>query len=733
MIPWFRGVWQRTNPLQRLILAALLALPCAFIIQTFLSADLAIATDNIQQISATIFASLILAHTARCGDPIRRPLARNLLVALVLVGIAMIAWDFIPYTELSASGPALALFLIAIAVVFVSLARALFRGAPRATLSPALLDASIVLFATVTTFVSIWELVLRPAGGDSSSILELVGAIAVFALPTASVLVLLRRGVFPSLSGAYLLLAGLLMIGAAWLVWQILLAQGRANEVSPTDFVYSAGVILLAYGTSTWNLEGSKNPRSIHWAGLFMDISPLFGVGLCVALTSIVNNRHTGPAPDVIRVGAAGVILLTLFRQLFLARRERAASARLNREIQERSEVLSALSHLETEESLEEIAQQICHQALRLDGVDNAVLIVFRRDSETVVIGVAGLCDTPANHGLVLPKERTVLLTALAAQGPWRDIYAPSDNSHLAMLYGAGLRVSANVPLRWNDQIIGIVGLGSIDPASLPDERMGTVREFGLVAGTILGPALAKQQAREEARAAINRIIEENAFHPVFQPVINLADGQIIGFEALTRFNDGLRPDLRFLEAAGAGLGLELEIACLQAALRESGRLPDDTWLSLNVSPELAITQTPLISLLALTDRPIVLEITEHVPIESYAALMASLRDLRQFVRLAVDDAGSGYAGLQHILEIQPDIMKLDISLVRGVDHDPGRHAMIAAMVAFARETGAAVLAEGVETPDELATLRSLGVDLGQGYLLGRPATIESWVERSAA
>jgi EAL domain-containing protein (putative c-di-GMP-specific phosphodiesterase class I) len=262
---------------------------------------------------------------------------------------------------------------------------------------------------------------------------------------------------------------------------------------------------------------------------------------------------------------------------------------------------------------------------------------------------------------------------------------------------------------------------------------MGTVREFGLVAGTILGPALTKQQAREEARAAINRIIRESAFHPVFQPVLDLASGQIIGFEALTRFADGLRPDLRFLEAAGAGLGLELEIACLRAALRESPRLPADTWLSLNVSPELAINQGALISLLALTDRPIVLEITEHVPVESYPLLMGALRDLRQFVRLAVDDAGSGYAGLQHILEIQPDIMKLDISLVRGVDHDPGRHAMIAAMVAFARETGAAVLAEGVETPDELAALRALGVDLGQGYLLGRPATIESWVERSAA
>jgi peptidoglycan/LPS O-acetylase OafA/YrhL len=126
--PQFADLWPRTNPLQRLVLAALLAISLAFAVTTLLSADLAEAVDNIQQIVATIFGFLVLAHTARSSDSIRRPLARHLLVALILVGIAMLAWDLLPNNGLSAAGPALIFFLAAIAVVFIALMRALFRG-----------------------------------------------------------------------------------------------------------------------------------------------------------------------------------------------------------------------------------------------------------------------------------------------------------------------------------------------------------------------------------------------------------------------------------------------------------------------------------------------------------------------------------------------------------------------------------------------------------------------------
>jgi EAL domain-containing protein (putative c-di-GMP-specific phosphodiesterase class I) len=108
----------------------------------------------------------------------------------------------------------------------------------------------------------------------------------------------------------------------------------------------------------------------------------------------------------------------------------------------------------------------------------------------------------------------------------------------------------------------------------------------------------------------------------------------------------------------------------------------------------------------------------------SYAALRGVLAEFGDHVRIAVDDAGAGFAGLQHILEIGPDLVKLDLALVRGVDADPARRALIGGMVAFARDTGATLLAEGVETPAEAATLRELGVSLGQGYLYGRPTRV---------
>jgi EAL domain-containing protein (putative c-di-GMP-specific phosphodiesterase class I) len=161
------------------------------------------------------------------------------------------------------------------------------------------------------------------------------------------------------------------------------------------------------------------------------------------------------------------------------------------------------------------------------------------------------------------------------------------------------------------------------------------------------------------------------------------------------------------------------------AAQEDAAFLPADAYLSLNVSPALATAFLPLVATLEMSTRDTVIEITEQVPVESYANLRTVLDHLRGQVRIAVDDAGAGYAGLRHILEIRPHIVKLDIALVRGVDADPARRALISSMVAFATETNCALVAEGVETEAELVTLRGLGVTFGQGYLFGRPAPIE--------
>jgi EAL domain-containing protein (putative c-di-GMP-specific phosphodiesterase class I) len=282
--------------------------------------------------------------------------------------------------------------------------------------------------------------------------------------------------------------------------------------------------------------------------------------------------------------------------------------------------------------------------------------------------------------------------------------------------------------MRWEDRLIGAVGLGtcSEETAAWLSERLPMVREFGVVAAGLLGPALAARELRAQVRQELQGVIDQEAFRPVFQVVKELATGRIIGFEALTRFADGTPPDLKFNEAVAAGLGLELEHACLTASIRAATALPPGAWLSLNVSPALALAVEPLVVLLRTTNRAIVLEITEHAPIEDYPRLADALVTLRHHARLAVDDAGAGYAGLRHILEVQPQFVKLDISLVRAVDQDAARRAMIGGMIAFARDAGCALIAEGIETPGELATLQELGVRFGQGYLLGRPAPVEA-------
>jgi len=132
-------------------------------------------------------------------------------------------------------------------------------------------------------------------------------------------------------------------------------------------------------------------------------------------------------------------------------------------------------------------------------------------------------------------------------------------------------------------------------------------------------------------------------------------------------------------------------------------------------------------------ERPLVLEITEHDVIEDYAALSEAVRALGHDVRLAVDDAGAGVANFGHIIELSPDFVKLDISLVRRVNANMGRQAMVIGMRHFSRTSGCRLVAEGIETEEEAATLRALGVEFGQGYMFGRPEPVEVWATTGTA
>jgi EAL domain-containing protein (putative c-di-GMP-specific phosphodiesterase class I) len=243
---------------------------------------------------------------------------------------------------------------------------------------------------------------------------------------------------------------------------------------------------------------------------------------------------------------------------------------------------------------------------------------------------------------------------------------------------------------------------------------------FGSIVGTLIRPGLKARRRETADRTALRAIIDTSAFTPFFQPIVDLWDGSVVGHEALTRFADGRPPNLVFGEASRAGLGIDLETACLRRSIETSVHLPTSGYLSLNTSPDLVLSGR-LGPILANVARPVILEITEHVEIENYVGLRRELKRLGSSVRLAVDDAGAGYASFRHILELAPDFVKIDLDLVRGVDAEPARQALIAGMGYFAVKRKLRLVAEGIETRKELDALQALAVPYGQGYLLGRP------------
>ncbi|MFB3739659.1 MAG: EAL domain-containing protein [Candidatus Velamenicoccus archaeovorus] len=254
---------------------------------------------------------------------------------------------------------------------------------------------------------------------------------------------------------------------------------------------------------------------------------------------------------------------------------------------------------------------------------------------------------------------------------------------------------------------------------------------------TGLVPRREHGHSRPSGRGAsrIQQALSSHGLAMVFQPIFDLASRIVVGHEALARFTLGPErpPDAWFAEAEAVGLGGELEAAALRSALAQLDRLRPDTYLSLNTSPQTAASGL-LRRLLAGVERRVVIEITEHAPVQDYDELCDALDGLRsRGARVAVDDAGAGFSSLTRILRLRPDFLKLDVALIRGIDADPARQGLASALSSFASGIGAAIVAEGIETDTELEILRELGVPFGQGFLLGRPAPLDALIQRSGS
>jgi EAL domain-containing protein (putative c-di-GMP-specific phosphodiesterase class I)/CheY-like chemotaxis protein len=398
------------------------------------------------------------------------------------------------------------------------------------------------------------------------------------------------------------------------------------------------------------------------------------------------------------------------------------------RELHERGRVLDGIANITPAGRPEDIAAEVATQLLGISGCAFAAVLEFVPNGPIVQLAVATALGGRGAASLLRTKmplgHSDDFLRTRAAAGPW--IENLSGERRPGFLGTVELDAVVLAPIRTAGALFGLVILG-LDPAG---QRDNEAARAGLLSGAIdaarlvsavLAPAHERSEEVSRDRDLLAGILTNLGFSPVFQPIVALPSGEIVGHEALTRFSDGTPPQVRFAEAAFVGLGLEFEVATLTAAIAASRLLPHGTWLTVNVSPELVIEGDRLAALLEGGSRGFVLELTEHAPIEDYQTVRDALDRLRPVARVAVDDAGAGFASLRHILELGPNLVKLDVSLTRGIEADPIRQALIAGLVHFAATARFDLLGEAIETQAEADTLASLGVGLGQGYLYGHP------------
>jgi EAL domain-containing protein (putative c-di-GMP-specific phosphodiesterase class I) len=291
------------------------------------------------------------------------------------------------------------------------------------------------------------------------------------------------------------------------------------------------------------------------------------------------------------------------------------------------------------------------------------------------------------------------------------------------------IRAHMGVPIWLSDgSVFGTFCCYSRRPSSTMREvEVQAMQRFAKLIAIMLENRVLAERATENICAVLTEIIHGRSIHIAYQPIVDLSTADVIGYEALSRFpaSPQRAPDQWFEEAHQVAKGTELELLAIELAVGRIADIPVPAYLALNVSPHTILSGKLDACLAGAPPGRLVLEVTEHAPVEEYANLCAALEPLRRAgLRLAIDDAGSGYASFRHILQLEPDIIKLDQSLIHEIDLDSGRQALAAALTGFAVDTGCAVVAEGVETDAELAVLRSIGIKAGQGYLFGRPAQL---------
>jgi PAS domain S-box-containing protein len=381
--------------------------------------------------------------------------------------------------------------------------------------------------------------------------------------------------------------------------------------------------------------------------------------------------------------------------------------------------------------NLRETAKSFCDAVVRLADIDVAIVLHPFGGSKMRTIAASGTTVyDPTKASPFVGQVASSVLEQVAA-GPVQIPLTRSEwlgvEQFQQRLVEDGAAWIVAVPIRFGDKMIGALILASRDPATemSVDSRLSFFGQLGSFAGAIIGYRSMEFERDEDLYAVVKDVISLGRFTIVFQPIVDLAAYQPVGYEALTRFDDGVTPAERFADAHIVGLGRELECATAAAALRAAESLPEEAFLDLNFSAD-AILDGSAAKVVRGTKRQVVIEITEHEMEGDFTALRHAIMQMEN-CHLAIDDMGAGYTSLSQLIELRPKFVKLDISMIRDIDKNPIRQSMVDAICHFAVQTGVVVIAEGVETEAEAEMIRSLGsaMDSGhllaQGYLFGHP------------
>lgn len=413
------------------------------------------------------------------------------------------------------------------------------------------------------------------------------------------------------------------------------------------------------------------------------------------------------------------------------------------------------------------VLQRIVEQALVLLPQADGAVLEIRRDQETLEY-LVGAGTLGPSVGLRLPlqgslsglsiltgeiqlcidalEDPRVNSTAVAATGVRSMLCVPlSDHlSSVAVLKVSSTQVGAfnnddaeqlrllarylntTIDAATDLAVVTADVLAELDRLVTPEvTRLDWQRGTAQFVANVMTPGLVDQVLLQRR---VESVLSSGALDIVFQPVVDLQSERIVSCEALSRFHasTGQSPDWWFEAAHRVGLGVELELLAVRRALELIPQVPESLPVAVNVGPR-TILSPEFLQLMETTDLSrLTLELTEHEALQDYEAILTALHPLRQQgLRLSVDDTGSGYSGLTHILRLKPDIIKLDREMVTGIHADPVRRALATALVSFAEAIGSHVIAEGLEVREEVTCLRQLAVGYAQGYVYWKPLPLD--------